>query len=364
MQRYRDFHHFIAQKKKKLYVCSSNCENRLHNMAPKFLIIRFSSIGDIIQCMGVIGGIKKHFPHATIHWVTRQDMAPILAIDGRIDQIWPFDKREGLSGLLHLARRLKKEEYDYIYDAHSNIRSNILKLCLRSYMWGKPSIVVRSKERWKRFLLFRLGINRFPKPFRGRISFQKPLEKWGITYFPELYRFWQFPSDFPKKFDSLIMPKTVTIIPSANWEMKRWPVSCWQQLIRLSPQYHFLILAGPQDTFCENIRNAAPERVTNLAGQTSLLESCYLVFRSHAVVSADTGFLHAADLFQIPALALMGPTAFGYPSGHSVRILESPLPCRPCTKDGHGKCKQPIYQLCMLNLTPEQVAHQLHQLLP
>ena len=92
-------------------------------MAPKFLIIRFSSIGDIIQCMGIIGGIKKHFPHATIHWVTRQDMAPILAIDDRIDQIWPFDKREGLSGLLHLARRLKKEEYDYIYDAHSNIRS-------------------------------------------------------------------------------------------------------------------------------------------------------------------------------------------------------------------------------------------------
>ena len=70
MQRYRDFHHFIAQKKKKLYVCSSNCENRLHNMAPKFLIIRFSSIGDIIQCMGIIGGIKKHFPHATIHYTS------------------------------------------------------------------------------------------------------------------------------------------------------------------------------------------------------------------------------------------------------------------------------------------------------
>ena len=88
----------------------------------------------------------------------------------------------------------------------------------------------------------------------------------------------------------------VTLVPSANWEMKRWPVAYWKALVALLPEYRFVILAGPKDTFCEEIRSAAPERVINLAGKTSLMESSYIVLRSNLVISADTGFMHAADL--------------------------------------------------------------------
>lgn len=326
---------------------------------PKFLIIRFSSIGDIIQCMGVIGGIRERFPEAEIHWVTRKDMSSILAMDQRIDKIWAFDKSKGFSGLQEMARELKRERFDYIYDAHSNIRSNILKFKLGSFPGCKPHITVRSKQRWKRFLLFRLGINRFDWPFRGVVSYRKPLRKWGITRFPDNYTDWHFPAEFPGKLDALIGPKTITLVPSANWEMKRWPVDHWKRLITLLPEYQFIILAGPGDTFCEEIKAAAPERVNNLAGKTSLLESCYLVRQSHMVVSADTGFLHAADLFRVPALALMGPTAFGFPTGPTAEILETDLPCRPCTKDGRGKCKQCVYQRCMVEITAEGVAGRL-----
>ena len=64
-------------------------------MAPKFLIIRFSSIGDIIQCMDVVNGIKNHFPEAEIHWIARKDMSSFLAMDKRIDRIWLSTKRRG-----------------------------------------------------------------------------------------------------------------------------------------------------------------------------------------------------------------------------------------------------------------------------
>ena len=94
----------------------------------KFLIIRFSSIGDIIQCMGIIGGIRERFADVEFHWITRKDMVGTLSMDGRIDKIWAFDKETGLAGLLKMAADLRKEHFDYIYDAHSNIRSNILKL--------------------------------------------------------------------------------------------------------------------------------------------------------------------------------------------------------------------------------------------
>lgn len=322
----------------------------------KFLIIRFSSIGDIIQCMGVIGGIRERFEDVEIHWITRKDMVATLSIDHRIDKIWAFDKAAGLPGLLKMAAELRKENFDYIYDAHSNIRSNLLKLIVSPVPFLKPYVALRSKERGKRFFLFNLGINLFDKPFRGVVSFQKPLKKWGITNFPANYKDWQFPTEISSKYKDFVKRNMVTLVPSANWEMKRWPVSHWQTLVKLLPDYNFIILAGPKDTFCEEIWRVAPGRVINLAGCTSLMESCYIVSRSNIVVSADTGFMHAADLFQVPALALMGPTAFGFPTGPTVEILEKQLPCRPCTKDGRGKCKLSVYQQCMVDITPKQVA--------
>ena len=333
-------------------------------MAPKFLIIRFSSIGDIIQCMDVVNGIKNHFPDAEIHWIARKDMSSFLAMDKRIDRIWAFDKKEGLKGLLKMAELLKQEHFDYIYDAHSNIRSNILKFKLRSLFGKRPAIVLRRKERKKRFLLFTLGINRFPWPFRGRISYRKPLAQWGITDFSSTYEEWHFPEKFASTFTGTITPRTITLVPSANWIKKRWPVKHWQMLVQLLAEYDFILLAGPADSFCKEIEDAAPERVRNLAGQTSLLESCYLVAHSRLVISADTGFLHAADLFNVPALALMGPTAFGFPTGENSTVLEIPLPCRPCTKDGSGKCKLPCYQKCMTDITPQWVASEARKHFP
>ncbi|MEI3154210.1 MAG: glycosyltransferase family 9 protein [Odoribacter sp.] len=152
-------------------------------------------------------------------------------------------------------------------------------------------------------------------------------------------------------------------MPSANWEMKRWPKEHWRKLIALLPDYHFIILGGPNDAFCEEIRAIAPDR-SNLAGKTSLLESCFLIHQSHLVVSADTGLMHTADLFRIPTFALMGPTAFGFPTGPTAKILEVALPCRPCTKDGRGKCKQSVFQKCMVDITPEKVAGHIRHLFP
>lgn len=333
----------------------------------KILIIRFSSIGDIIQCMNVINGIKNHFPDAEIHWIARQDMCSFLHMDKRIDQVWSFNKKSGFKGLLKMARQLKAEKFDYIYDAHSNIRSNILKAILLPPLHGitgrGPRYVLRSKERLNRFLLFKLGINKFDNPFKGIISYRKPLIEWGITRFESNYSDWSFPEEYKERFKTYIHPNTITLVPSANWEMKRWPVTYWQQLIQLLPDYHFLILAGPTDSFCETIQSVAPLRVNNLAGQTSLLESCYLVKQSNLVISADTGFLHAADFFRTKGIALMGPTAFGFPTGEQIKIMGIPLPCRPCTKDGHGKCKQAVWQKCMVDISPDSVACETRKLI-
>ena len=92
------------------------------------------------------------------------------------------------------------------------------------------------------------------------------------------------------------------------------------------------------------------------------MESCYLVKQSNLVISGDTGFLHAADLFHTPGIALMGPTAFGFPTGKEINVMEVPLPCRPCTKDGHGRCKQSVWQKCMVDITPDRVVKQVERM--
>ncbi|PVX51725.1 heptosyltransferase-2 [Balneicella halophila] len=336
----------------------------------KILIIRFSSIGDVLQCMGIIGGIRKRYPSAEIHWVVRSDIAPILEIDSRIDKIWAFDKNNGFKGLWDLTGKLHKENFTHIYDAHSNIRSNIIKLSLcpfwKRWIGATPKYTLRSKNRLKRILLFNFRVNLFPKPFEGMVSYQKPLEKWGITELHIAPNSWNFPNDSMQKVKNLVpheLKEYICLVPSAAWELKRWPINYWKDLIVLMPEQKFIIIGGPQDDFCEEIASVAPDRTKNFAGKTSLLDSCYTVHETALTISADTGFIHAADLFGKKGIFLAGPTAFGFPTGNQIRVLEKEMPCRPCTKDGRGTCSQEIHKECLISLTPNLVAQTVKAML-
>lgn len=340
------------------------------NKKHKILIIRLSSIGDVLQCMSIVGGLKNSFPKSEIHWIVRSDIAPILELDPRIDKIWAFDKKTGFKGLNNTIKLLKKEKFTHIYDAHSNIRSNIIKLNLCPF-WKRwigiaPKFTMRSKERLKRFLLFKFRINKFPKPFRGMVSFQKPLSKWGITNFDFPTPTWNFPISTEENISKIIrypLKNCICLVPSAAWEMKRWPISHWKALIQQMPNQKFIIIGGPNDTFCEEIANSSPLQTINLAGKTNLVDSCFVVKQSALTISADTGFIHAADLFSKKGMFLVGPTAFGFPTGKHIVIMEKEMTCRPCTKDGRGKCSQKTYKECLINIHPKAVAEKAFNLM-
>ena len=313
----------------------------------KILIIRFSSIGDVVQAMSVVDGLNRAYPDAEIHWLVRSDLSQVVSADPRI-RVWSFDRAHGLLGLVRLAWTLRGEGFTHAYDAHGSLRSCVVSLIL--YTGPKIQWVRRSKERLKRFLLFYFRINRFDQPYRGRASYQKPLLKWGVAPSLENTQKWNLPEVRPE------WKGRIVLVPSAAWEMKRWPVDHWKELVRRLPDEGFVILGGPKDGFCADIAAVAPDRVLNLAGQLSLLESTAVVAQASRVVSADTGLIHVADLLGVPGVLLLGPTAFGRTSGSSVQVLEKPLPCRPCTKDGRGRCSQAVWRRCMVEITPDEVA--------
>jgi len=327
----------------------------------KVLIIRFSSFGDIVQCSSVVELIRQRFSTSELHWVTRKDFENLVKLNTGVNKVWALDKKSGFSGLIQLALELRRQNFTHVYDAHNNLRSRILKIFLLSNFF-LPRLVTRSKDRWKRILLFKFRINRFPKPFIGIASYLEPLKKWGMIKrdSPQLVS-WKFSEDTEAKINNLLKEtagtsKVIALVPSAAWEMKRWPLDHWKKLIKILPENKFVVLGGKEDLFCQELADIDPSRVFNLAGKLSLIESCHLVQKSALVISADTGLLHVADVLGVKALSLMGPTAFGFTISSLIKTMEVDLPCRPCTKDGRGKCSQSVYQLCMVDITPASVA--------
>lgn len=346
-------------------MCARVVYYRMIMLKNKVLIIRFSSFGDIVQCSSVVELIRQKFINDNeIHWATRSDFDFLVKLNSEVDKVWAFEKKLGLLGLIKFAIELRHQNYTHVYDAHNNLRSKLIKLILMSRLHA-PDLITRSKDRWKRVLLFTFRVNKFPKPFRGIESYIAPLAKWKIERTSDS-RFvkWKFSKQVEEKVNALIAsPKIISLVPSAAWEMKRWPLDHWKKLILLLPEAHFVVLGGKEDLFCQELADISPERVQNLAGKLSLVESCQLIQKSALVISADTGLLHVADVLGVKALSLMGPTAFGFTMSRLIKTLEVDLPCRPCSKDGSGKCSQAIWQRCMVEITPTKVASEVRCLI-
>lgn len=335
-----------------------------HRLSPpvRLLIIRFSSFGDIVQALSAPAAFLRAHPHARVDWLVREDFKGLLEPHPLIHETIVFHRKDGFFGLLKLAWRLSGAGYTHVYDAHNNLRSSLVLQAFRlrrSLSFSRrPKLLQRSKDRIRRFLFFRLRLPTLPRPFRGAESFLRPLQAWGISATmpntPQFHTNASLPEEVRIRIQTLAGPR-IALAPSAAWEMKRWPLEHWKRLIQLWPEARFVLLGGPSDLFLEDIRAVAPERIVNTAGHLSLAQSAALLKECDLVIANDTGLLHVADQMGRPTLALIGPTAFGYPSHPNSTTLEIELPCKPCSKDGRGTCHNSVYQRCLVELTPEKV---------
>jgi ADP-heptose:LPS heptosyltransferase len=334
----------------------------------KFLIIRFSSFGDVVQSLSIPSAIKAQYPNAEVHWVTRKDMAQLLQNHPHITRIWDFDRKGGMSGLFKLAFALRAQGFTHVYDAHNNLRSRLISFIIRplGVIGVGPKFIRRSIRRWKRFLLFRFRINKFEMPFNGQRDLLEPLQPWGISRVaPSAPQLFPSEANLRKAADLLGEFKyTVALAPSAAFFLKRWPKEYWQELILQMPEQKFVLLGGPEDDFIGDIAAVAPSRVLNLAGKASLQVSSAVVQLSRVLIANDTGLLHVGEQEGIRTIALMGPAPFGFPSRPTTRVLEIDLACRPCSKHGQGPCvNKEKYHQCLVDITPAQVATELKSIL-
>lgn len=311
----------------------------------KFLIIRFSSIGDIVLTSPVIRCLKQQVPGAQVHFLTKESFRGLASNNPYVDKVQVLGASWDL--MMH---QLAYEEYDYIIDLHHNLRTLRIKRALptaRTFSFNKLNI-----EKW---LFTAFKINRLPdvhivdRYLDTLKSFGVVNDGKGLDYF------------FPEKdkVTAKDLPAShlfgyVGVVIGAALATKKLPV---HKLKELCAQIHYpiVLLGGPEDrTAGEEIAAVDPVRIYNACGKFSLNESADLVHQAHLVITHDTGLMHIAAAFKKPIVSVWGNTVpeFGMGPYYGNETVNSEisevagLRCRPCSKIGYRKCPKGHFK-CM-----------------
>ncbi len=334
------------------------------------LVIRFSSIGDIVLTFPLLGMLHHAFPQARIDYVVKSQYVDLLRYTPLIDKIYSFDKRRGLKGLMQIRREIRQNDYDLTIDLQSNFRSLLVK------RMQNTRVVSYKKPLLKRLLLVKFKCNRFKtvKPV-----YQRYIDTLDTVLHPREAPLW-FDLDFRtcqqvkselKRRGYSSKETNIAFIPGAGRETKKWPAAYYAELASLLCQNRLVkiwIFGGKADKdIADLIHQAAEKQVVNLAGQFSLMQSACGLAMMDVVVSNDSGFMHIANALHKPLVAIFGPTTeeFGfYPIGSNAMVIENKtLYCRPCSHVGPHTCPQNHFK-CMMDLHPQWVYQQILDHLP
>ena len=316
----------------------------------KILVLRFSSIGDIVLTTPVVRQLKTQLPGVQVHFATKPAYRSLFEASPYVDKL------HLLSGsLAELARELRAERFDFVVDLHNNLRTRLIRLQL-------PGVLSRSfdKLNWQKWLLVRFKINQLPPVHivdRYRAA-AAPLgirdDGGGLDYFIPVSQEVEVSAELPSGFRP---GQYVAVAIGAQHATKRLPVEKLIELVaRLAPR-PVVLLGGPEDESTGHvIELAANTLIFNGCGQFSLHQSASLVRQAQFVVSHDTGLMHIAAAFTKEIFSVWGNTVpqFGmYPYRTSFQALEVlGLPCRPCSKIGFAECPQGHFRCMRDQLLP------------
>ena len=314
----------------------------------KLLVIRLSSIGDVILTTPVLAAIKQKYPDASIDFVVMEPFKDAISGNPHIDNLILFDKRkyQGIRGIYRFARTLKGNHYDLILDLHAKIRSRLIAVCLT----GK---VLRYKKRalWKS-LLVPLRLVRYHVDDTIVRNYFKPLEKIHVYFTREELTF-----AFDARNSAKVKPYqgAVVMAPGAANPTKQWPAKHFAALAKMLKGP--IVLIGGKDEYriCQEVCDTVGTRCRNLAGQLSLKESGALIAAAKFIVCNDSGPFHMARGTQTKAYVIFGPTdpnMFSY--NQKTVLIYAGLECSPCSLHGDKECPRGHFD-CMRLLTPEKV---------
>jgi lipopolysaccharide heptosyltransferase II len=333
----------------------------------KILILKPSSLGDVIQALPVLRSLKRHLPESEIHWWIETGLAPLLEGDPDLAGVVLFDRHRwarprNWGEVLRSVRWMRRQQFDWVIDLQCLARSG-------AFAWlANGNLTVGLDEP-------REGARGYYDLVARRPSFHTHAADWYLGVLPLL----GVPA--ARNFEWLPQRKTVAakirqdwpiegarwliVQPGARWLNKRWPAAHFADVARRFAARHadfrIAILGGQEDRpLGEVIARAAPERCLDLTGKISLPEMVEWIRLGELMVTNDTGPMHVAAALGKPVVALFGPTepCRTGPYGQLGHVLQLDLPCVPCLKS-HCAFARPFE--CLRALPPAAVLQALEK---
>ena len=301
----------------------------------KILIIRFSSIGDLVLTTPVIRCTKQQVPGVELHVVTRESFRAVLAHNPFVDKLHTF--QEDIS---EVYTQLKEEKYDVVIDLHKNIRSLRLKRQLKTTNFSFNKINLR-KFLAVNFKMLRLlpHIHIVDRYFEAVAPLGVKNTGHGLDYFIAPAEEIDLQSVSP----GLVSSPYVVLVVGGSYYTKKIPL---EKLKEICSQLRLpvVLLGGKEDKEVANGLQQEFPTLVNGCGMYSLNQSASFIRQAEWVISSDTGLMHIASAFRKKIISIWGNTIpeFGmapYLPEPENKILEvKGLSCRPCSKLGYGKC--------------------------
>jgi ADP-heptose:LPS heptosyltransferase len=318
----------------------------------KILVLRFSSIGDIVLTSPVVRVLYKQIPNVEIHFATKNAFEQTLCFSPYIHKVKLLEN----GNWNKFVNNLKEEKYDVIVDLHNNLRTRRL-----SFVLGVKKVYRFKKHNVAKWLAVKFKNIKVLPQVHIVDRYINTIEKLGAQNDYMGLDYFTGNTKLPESLNFLSQTKFLAVVLGGQYFTKRAPVNKLVELVKDS-SYPLVLLGGKEDKAeGEKLENLLVERnVINAIGLLSLNQSALVLKFSHKVISNDTGLMHIAAAFNKPILSLWGNTIpeFGmypyYPKNsdaekHSLVLQVKHLDCRPCSKIGFDSCPQGHFN-CMNNI--------------
>lgn len=316
---------------------------------PKILIVKMSSLGDVIHSLPVLKVLRDKWPEAHISWVVNSIYSRILSGHPLLDQVIEFERGKwadvrrliGTMGEMFRFRSLlKKGEFDLVLDLQGLLKSGLI-----TYLSNAPYRIGFANAREGSSFFYNQKVK---LPGKKMHAVDRYLYLTGrVVGLDKLKPEFQLPGfsekgEFVKKFlTSHKIDKSealVAVCPSARWQSKQWfPESLEKLIVRLiTDKCRVVLVGGKEDkAMADRLASNLPsDRVISLAGQTDLLQLGIILETAKVLVTNDTGPMHLAAAIGTPVVAIFGPTdpELTGPYGEGHTVLTSSMACSPCFK--------------------------------
>lgn len=309
----------------------------------KILIVRFSSIGDIVLTSPIVRCVKQQLKDVEVHYLTKQKFFSVIENNPYVDKFYKIE-----NSINEVIDQLKKENYDYVIDLHHNVRTLQLKFAL-----GKKAFSF-NKLNFEKFLIVNFKINKLPhkhivdRYFETVASLGITNDHKGLDYFISELDKVNISETLPSSFQN----GYYVLVVGGSYYTKQIPLNKLKEICEKSSKP--LVLLGGKEDFAlgEDLHNFYKEKTFNLCGKLKINQSASIVQQSQKVITSDTGLMHIAAAYKKETISVWGNTIpeFGmgpYLAGEHSKILEvKNLSCRPCSKLGYRKCPKGHFK-CM-----------------